>query len=182
MILLKSDKKEWITTILIAIAGFFMFFGPFIFINKGYLGRLSTHIKKFQIEKDINLEQKSESEKSEAGITDEVIEDMSENFITSSFARNEHSINTLLSTDTAYIRSPDGSSFIRYTDGQQHVEGYMATDKNLADYRQRWCYIEGNTALAGVEINLEGSSRPVVWYLHYKKENGQWKLYMLENE
>lgn len=183
---MKFNKTKYRIPVFIIAAGLLVFSAAFFFAGKGYFGQLFTNIKKPKVEENADPGKKPESdismEKSEKDIIDETIEKMSQNFVASCFARDEHIINGLLSKDAAYIKSPDGSSFIRYTGGGQLIEGYMATDKGLADFRQRWCYTEGETAMAGVEITLEGNNKPVVWYLHYKKENGQWKLFMLENE
>lgn len=182
VVTLKFRKREWIKTLLVAVLGSILFFGTSSIMSSGYLGELSARMQKSRIEEDNSLGQNSESDRPKPGTIDEVIRGLSEKFITYCFAKSENNIDALLSQNTDYIKSPDGSSFIRYTDGHQHIEGYMATDKSLIDYKQRWCYVEGDTALAGLEITLEGSSKPVIWYLHYKRENGQWKLYMLENE
>ncbi len=180
------NKKRYGILSFIVTAGLLAFLAAFFFADKGYFGQLFTNIKKPKIEENADPGKNSESDismgKSEKDIIDETIEKMSQSFVASCFARDEYIINGLLSKDAAYIKSPDGSSFIRYTGGGQLIEGYMATDRRLADYRQRWCYTEGETAMAGVEITLEGNNKPVVWYLHYKKENGQWKLFMMENE
>ncbi len=107
---------------------------------------------------------------------------LSEIFIKYSFDKDEEKIKALLSDKTHYIISPDGSSFIRFVDGNQHVEGYMATDKILSKYRQKWFYSEESEALSGMEITVEGEEKPLIWYLYFKKAGGAWKLFMLENE
>lgn len=113
---------------------------------------------------------------------DSTIEVLSEMFVKYSFAKDEDNIKAILSEKTSYIKSPDDSSFLRCVDGEQHVEGYMATDKTLTGFRQKWAYIEGDEAIVGMEIILEGEKSPLLWCLYYKKINGVWKLYMLENE
>lgn len=174
------------------------FFGTSFALGKNHLGQLMTIIEKSpiynrnknnnDIDKEIEkyMENKPDggkvAEKSWDEPIKETIENISKKFITNCFARNETNVNSMLSKDTDYIKSPDGSSFIRYTGEGLLVEGYMDTDKNLVDYRQRWCYVEGDKAMAGIEITLKGQDVPVIWYLYYKKENGQWKLYMLEND
>ena len=113
---------------------------------------------------------------------DDSIESLSESFLKYCFARDEKNIESMLAENTFYIKSSDGSSFIRCINGEQHVEGYMATDKSLSEYRNKWNYVEKDTAISGMEIILEGHDKPLIWYLYFKKQKGLWKLYMLENE
>lgn len=187
---MKFKKKSFIISIVLLTALCLVFFSTSFALGKDHLGQLFTLIKKSPIYNRImdnkDTEKRPDERKVAEKLSDEpikeTIENISKKFITNCFARNESNVNSLLSKDTDYIKSPDGSSFIRYTGEGLLVEGYMDTDKNLSDYRQRWCYIEGDKALAGVEINLKGQNVPVIWYLYFKKENGQWKLYMLEND
>jgi len=195
---MKIKKRKFIIPIVLFATLCLAFFGTSFALGKNHLGQLLTIIKKSPIynriadnkdsEKnmDKDMEKKPDNrkvaEKSSDEPIKETIENISRKFITNCFARNETNVNSMLSKDTDYIKSPDGSSFIRYTGEGLLVEGYMDTDKNLVDCRQRWCYIEGDNAMAGVEITLKGQDVPVIWYLYYKKENGQWKIYMLEND
>ncbi|MGI5997100.1 MAG: hypothetical protein ACOX89_00400 [Lutispora sp.] len=188
--MMKLKKRKFIMPIVLLVIICLAFFGTSFALGKDHLGQLFTIIKKSPIyNRNMNNKDMGKkpddgkmAEKSADEPIKETIENISKKFITNCFARNESNVNSLLSKDTDYIKSPDGSSFIRYTGDGLLVEGYMDTDKNLADYRQRWCYIEGDKALAGVEITLKGHEVPVIWYLYYKKENGQWKIYMLEND
>ncbi|SHJ07963.1 hypothetical protein [Lutispora thermophila] len=187
---MKLNKKIIIIYIAFMATICLVFFGKSFKVDREHFEQLLTIIKKSSLYMKImdnkDMEKKHEegnvAEKSSDEPIKETIENISKKFINSCFARNESNVVSLLAKETDYIRSPDGSSFIRYTGDGLLVEGYMDTDKNLADYRQRWCYIEGDKALAGVEITLKGQDVPVIWYLYYKKENGQWKLYMLEND
>jgi len=187
-IVLKIKGRKKVTFIIIA--GFcLVLLGTLYWTDIDYLDNLLTIIKKSQINNENISEEKSgesddkiiESRMSEEAVK-KIIENIAESFVMNCFARNESNINALLSKDTSYIRSPDGSSFIRYTGDGLLVEGYMDTDKNLEEYRQRWCYVENDKALAGVELKLKGNKTPIIWYLHFKKEDNQWKLFMLEND
>jgi len=185
---LKLKRKKQV--IFVIITGLCLaLLGTFFKADINYFDQLLTIIKKSSID-DVNIGEEKEKESDdiiiESKMSEEtvkkIIENISKQFVINCFARNESNINSLLSKETSYIRSPDGSSFIRYTGDGLLVEGYMDTDKNLAEYRQRWCYVEKDKALAGVEIKLKGNNAPIIWYLHFKKENGEWKLFMLEND
>lgn len=195
---MKLKKRKFIMPIVLVVTLCLAFLGTSFALGKNHLGQLLTIIKKSPIynriadnkdsEKNMDRDMNKKpdggkvAEKSSDEPIKETIENISKRFITYCFARNETNVNSMLAKDTDYIKSPDGSSFIRYTGEGLLVEGYMDTDKNLVDCRQRWCYIEGDNAMAGVEITLKGQEVPVIWYLYYKKENGQWKIYMLEND
>jgi len=183
---IKSRKK---LTFIIVAGLCLVLLGTLFWTDMDYLDNLLTIIKKSNIDNENTNEEKSgesddkisESRMSEEAVK-KIIENIAEDFVMNCFARNESNINALLSKDTSYIKSPDGSSLIRYTGDGMLVEGYMDTDKNLEEYRQRWCYVENDKALAGVEIRLKGNRKPIIWYLHFKKEDNQWKLFMLEND
>ena len=110
------------------------------------------------------------------------MEEYSLKFVKAAFKRDESTICGMLSKETEYVCSDDGSSFIRYVSGGQHVEGYMATDKQLAKANQAWCIMErGGTVVSGMNVYIKGIKSPQSWYIHYRKVFGKWKLYMLEN-
>ncbi len=176
--------------LLAMIAVILLFFGPTLFtVGKGYINHFFTNMIKPEIQKDgrgsevkIDDDNKNDGSIENYPAENDSIENLSERFVRYCFARNEKNIKSMLADNTFYIKSPDGSSFLRYIEGEQHVEGYMATDKNLFQCRQRWFYTEDDTAISGMEIILEGNNKPLIWYLYYKKQNGLWKLFMLENE
>jgi hypothetical protein len=81
-----------------------------------------------------------------------------------------------------HVVSKDKSSYIRYASEDLHVEGYMATDRNLLQVRQDWYVVQDDdTITSGVEVEIEGEKAPQIWYIHYKKSFGKWKIFMLEN-
>ncbi len=156
----------------------------FFSFSRGYFNHFFSKIVNPDIVQDAEITQVEVNEKNEEDVFDEDIspEVLSEKFIKYSFAKDEENIEKLLSDKTFYIKSPDGSSFIRRTGGEQHVEGYMATDKVLSKFRQKWFYSEGNEAIIGMEIIVEGEEKPYIWYMYFKKTTDGWRLYMLENE
>lgn len=103
-------------------------------------------------------------------------------FVTAAFARDDASIKKLMDSSTTYIRSKDGSSFIRYVENGVLVEGYMATDKKLINAKLKW-YVEqsDHTIICSMEVYIEGIKSPELWYIHYRKVKDDWKIYMLEN-
>lgn len=110
------------------------------------------------------------------------IEEYSLKFVKAAFGHDENTLCGMLAKETEYVCSEDGSSFIRYVSGGQHVEGYMATDKQLEKAKQEWCVMEnGGTVVSGMNIYIKGIKSPQHWYIHYRKVFGKWKLYMLEN-
>lgn len=114
---------------------------------------------------------------------EELIYKKSLSFVTAAFSKDDAKVKQLLDSSAKYIRSKDGSSFIRYIGGGIHVEGYMATDRKLIYAKQRWYLLEDdNTITCCIEVYIEGNKAPEFWYLHYKKVKNDWKLYMLENE
>ncbi len=141
---------------------------------------LSTSIGKL-IQEDADRVKISEGDKEpdiEAAITAKC-----ESFVNLAFAKDEKSIKKLLAKSAAYIKNKDGSSFIRHVSRMNHVEGYMATDKTLKSSKQKW-YIENHegTITTCVEIILKESADPIHWYLHFQNADGDWELFMLEND
>jgi len=185
---LKASKNIHFYLIIIVL----IWIASFLLLGKGQIVNFFSKIINPEIKEeeynhrfgDNDCSEKSENlSKSEFVINkDSTVEVLSEMFVKSSFAKEEENIKSILSEKTSYIKSPDDSSFLRCVDGEQHVEGYMATDKILNGFRQKWAYIEGDEAIVGMEILLEGEKAPLLWCLYYKKVNGVWKLYMLENE
>jgi len=114
---------------------------------------------------------------------DNIISDKSGEFIEAAFEKNDEDIAKLLDSSAKYIKSMDGSGFIRHIDNGVHVEGYMATDKKLIRAKQRWYMVEDdNTVTCSMEIYLEDMKTPQLWYLHFKKVKSDWKIFMLEND
>ncbi|MDF2840121.1 MAG: hypothetical protein K0Q99_893, partial [Clostridia bacterium] len=114
---------------------------------------------------------------------DHIISDKSGEFVQAVFDKNDVNIEKLLDSNAEYIRSKDGSSFIRYIGNGVHVEGYMATDKKLVKAIQRWHVIQDDeTVTCSMELILEDMKAPQLWYLHFKKVNSEWKIFMLEND
>jgi hypothetical protein len=112
----------------------------------------------------------------------EYIAEQSCEFVKAAFERDKTKVAGMLSKDTMHVVSPDKSSYIRYASEGLHVEGYMATDRNLLQVRQDWYVVEGDdTITSGVEVEIEGEDTPQIWYIHYKKSFGKWKIFMLEN-
>lgn len=110
------------------------------------------------------------------------ISERSSQFITAAFNKDQKAIGQMLDLDTQYIKSQDGSSFIRYIGNGTHVEGYMATDKKLIKSKQRWHVLEeDNTVTCSMEVYIEDEKTPQLWYLHFRKVKDDWKIYMLEN-
>ena len=185
---MKGNKNIRFYLIIVMIIWIISFFS----LGKGHIGNFFAKLVNPEIsENEYNhkfgdnecIEKSENLNKSEFVINkDSTVEVLSEMFVKSSFAKNEDNIKAILSEKTSYIKSPDDSSFLRCVDGEQHIEGYMATDKILNGFRQKWAYIEGEEAIVGMEILLEGEKKPLLWCLYYKKINGVWKLYMLENE
>ncbi|MDF2532496.1 MAG: hypothetical protein K0Q65_2077 [Clostridia bacterium] len=114
---------------------------------------------------------------------DGIISDKSGEFIEAAFQKDSNTIDRMLDTSAKYIKSKDGSSFIRYIGNGIHVEGYMATDKKLLKAKQRWHVLEDdNTVTCSMEIYIEDMKSPQLWYLHFKQVKNEWKIYMLEND
>ena len=114
---------------------------------------------------------------------DKIISNKSTQFIAAAFNKDRATLDLLLDKSTKYIMSADGSSFIRYIEDDVHVEGYMATDKRLIKSNQRWHVSETDkTVTCSMEVYIEGSSAPQLWYLHFRKADNDWKLFMLEND
>jgi hypothetical protein len=152
--------------------------------SRGYINHFFAKIVNPDMEQEEEDVQVKAQEKYEEDVFDEELspEVLAERFVKYGFAKDEESIKKFLADKTFYIISPDGSAFIRRIDGEQHVEGYMATDKALSNYRQKWFYTEEDEAILGLEIAVEGQIKPLTWYLYFKKVKNVWKLYMLENE
>ena len=103
-------------------------------------------------------------------------------FVQAAFDRDKAKVENMLCKGTMYVISEDDSSYIRYTSGDLHVEGYMATDRKLVQVRQSWHITEDDgTITSGVEVFIEGEEAPQIWYIHYKRSFGRWKIFMLEN-
>jgi hypothetical protein len=114
---------------------------------------------------------------------DGIISNKSDEFIEAVFQKDNTAIDKLLDDSARYIKSKDGSSFIRYIDNEIHVEGYMATDKKLLKAKQRWHVLEDdNTVTCSMEIYIEDMESPQLWYLHFKQVKSDWKIYMVEND
>lgn len=114
---------------------------------------------------------------------DSVISNKSGAFIEAVFRADSSAIDNLLDSSAKYVKSKDGSSFIRYVGNGIHVEGYMATDKKLIKAKQRWHVIEDdNTVTCSMEIYIEDIKSPQLWYLHFIQVKNDWKIYMLEND
>jgi hypothetical protein len=111
-----------------------------------------------------------------------LIEAKSCDFVWAAFNRDKEKVESMLVEDAEFIITDSNSSYIRYASGDLHVEGYMATDKKLLQVRQAW-YVteEDGTITSGVEVAIEGEEALQVWYIHYMKSFGQWKVFMLEN-
>ena len=125
------------------------------------------------------LEETMEISENELG---EVIAAESCAFVEAAFRGDKIRVAGMLSQGTEYIVSEDKSSYIRYTSGDLHVEGYMATDKKLLQVRQSWYVKEDDgTITSGVEVEIEGEETVQTWYIHYRKILGRWKIFMLEN-
>lgn len=160
-------------------------FGLSLFsFSRGYFNHFFSKIVNPDIVEEPENIQVEVNDKHEEDVFDEDVtpETLGERFVKYSFAKDEESIKKLLSDKTFYIKSPDGSSFIRRTGDEQHVEGYMATDKVLSKFRQKWFYSEGNEAIIGMEIIVEGEVEPLNWYIYFRRTTEGWRLYMLENE
>lgn len=113
---------------------------------------------------------------------DSIICSKSGEFIEAAFEGDNDKIDKLLDSSAKYIKSKDGSSFIRYIGDGIHVEGYMATDKKLIKSKQRWHVIEDdNTVTCSMEVYIENVKSPQLWYLHFREVKNDWKIYMLEN-
>lgn len=113
----------------------------------------------------------------------DTVSDKSYDFITAVFKQDDKKIKGLLDPSAKYIRSKDGSSFIRYIENGIHVEGYMATDKRLIKAKKRWCIEEtDHTVICSMEVYIEGGKSPQLWHLHFRKNGDDWRVYMLENE
>jgi len=103
-------------------------------------------------------------------------------FVRAAFNRDKDTITGMLSSNTEYITSANNSSYIRYTEKDLHVEGYMATDRKLVQVRQSWYVVENDgTITSGVEVEIEGEETCQTWYIHYRKYKDTWKIFMLEN-
>jgi hypothetical protein len=103
-------------------------------------------------------------------------------FVQAAFERDKLKVEDMLCTGTIYVISEDNSSYIRYASKDMHVEGYMATDRKLVRARENWHVTEEDgTITSGVEVLIEGEEKPQIWYIHYRKSFGRWKIFMLEN-
>lgn len=182
---LRIGRNVRFMLVLGAILGVFSFMAPTLFnMSKGYINNFFAKkiMPEIQNDDEHSKINSNEEENINKNAGDDSVESLSESFVRYCFARDEKNIESMLAENTFYIKSSDGSSFIRCINGEQHVEGYMATDKSLSEYRNRWHYVEEDTAISGMEIILEGRDKSLIWYLYFKKQNGLWKLYMLENE
>lgn len=113
----------------------------------------------------------------EASISDKACD-----FVIAAFKKDDKRIKQLLAPSAKYIKSKDGSSFIRCMDNGVHVEGYMATDKTLNRTKERWRLKEKDqTITCSMEVYIENNKAPEIWYIHFKKVRDEWKVYMLEN-
>lgn len=113
---------------------------------------------------------------------DSIISNKSGAFVEAAFHADSSAIDELLDASAKYVKSKDGSSFIRYIGNGTHVEGYMATDKRLLKTKQRWHVLEDdNTVTCSMEVYIEDIKSPQLWYLHFKQVKSDWKIYMLEN-
>jgi len=114
--------------------------------------------------------------------TEEFIASQSCEFVQAAFDGDKSKITDMLCEGTMYVVSEDKSSYIRYAAEDLHVEGYMATNRKLLKVRQNWYVVEDDgTITSEVEVEIEGEKAPQVWYIHYKRSFGQWKIFMLEN-
>ncbi|MGB7605235.1 MAG: hypothetical protein WBL93_07130 [Lutisporaceae bacterium] len=112
-----------------------------------------------------------------------LISDKSYDFVIAAFGRDDIRIKQMLAPTAKYIKSKDGSSFIRCVENGVHVEGYMATDKRLNKTKQRWHMQEDDqTITCSMEIYIENNKLPQLWYIHFKKVQDDWRIYMLEND
>lgn len=112
-----------------------------------------------------------------------IITNKSGAFVEAVFQEDHSAINNLLDSSAKYVKSEDGSSFIRYIGKGIHVEGYMATDKKLLNTTPRWNVMEDdNTVTCSMEVYIENMKSPQLWYLHFKQVKNDWKIYMLEND
>lgn len=103
-------------------------------------------------------------------------------FVEAAFRGDRSRVAAMLYKGTEYVVAADKSSYIRYTSGDLHVEGYMATDRKLLHVRQCWYVGEDDgTITSGVEVEIEGEETAQTWYIHYRKVLGRWKIFMLEN-
>lgn len=131
---------------------------------------------------DYNDKGVAESMDSEVLELDELIGEKSCRFVRLAFAGKQEEIRNMLLHGTEYIAAADGSSLIRFTSAELHVEGYMATNKKLIGVVPKWHVKEDNgTIISGVEVQIEGEAAPQIWYIHYQRSFGHWKIYMLEN-
>lgn len=111
-----------------------------------------------------------------------LIDTKSCDFVRAAFSRDKAKIDDMLTRDAEYLVAENNSSYIRYVSGDLHVEGYMATDRKLVQVSQGWYVPEDDgTITSGVEVTIEGEKSTQVWYIHYIKCLGQWKIFMLEN-
>lgn len=111
-----------------------------------------------------------------------LIESKSCDFVRAAFGRDKTKVDNMLAGGAEYFVTDNNSSYIRYTSGDLHVEGYMATDKKLVQVRQSWYVMEDDgTITSGVEVAIEGEKSLQLWYIHYMKNFGQWRIFMLEN-
>lgn len=112
-----------------------------------------------------------------------LISDKSYDFVIAAFGRDDIRIKQMLAPTAKYIKSKDGSSFIRCVENGVHVEGYMATDKRLNKTKQRWHMQEDDqTITCSMEVYIENNKLPQLWYIHFKKVQDDWRIYMLEND
>jgi len=151
----------------------------------GFRGRISDAVPEGLNEANNTQIQPEVQENTEVMNIDELgelIASKSCEFVQAAFERDKAKVENMLCKDTMYVVSEDNSSYIRYTSGDLHVEGYMATDRKLVQVRQSWHVTEDDgTITSGVEVFIEGEEDPQIWYIHYRKSFGRWKIFMLEN-
>lgn len=136
----------------------------------------STNDTEVQMKEQIDTEELNEKE------FGEYIASQSCEFVEAAFQRDKAKIAGMLCEGTIYVISEDNSSYIRYASEDLHVEGYMATDRSLMQVRQDWYVVEEDgTITSGVEVDIKGEGNPQIWYIHYKRSFGKWKIFMLEN-
>ena len=125
---------------------------------------------------------RKETEEENVKDLEKLIVSQSCEFVRAAFSGDKDKVVSMLSKDAVYMVSEDKSSYIRYVNKDLHVEGYMATDRKLVQVRQSWYVIaDDGTITSGVEVTIEGEQAPQIWFIHYKKSLGQWKIFMLEN-
>lgn len=103
-------------------------------------------------------------------------------FVEAAFSGDRSRVTSMLHKGTEYKVTEDKSSYIRYSSEDMLIEGYMATDRKLAQVHQCWYLKEDDgTITSEVEVEIEGEEAVQTWYIHYRKVLGCWKIFMLEN-